>query len=72
MFWIIQLKAIVDGVIPSNVNRGKRIMGGAAVQWLERWTGDRVVLGSNPAGDTALRNFGNSVYPDVPVSWRRH
>ena len=35
---------------------------------LERWTGDRVVLGSNPAGATLLRNFGNSVYPALPVS----
>ena len=34
--------------------------GGSAV---ERRTGDRVVLGSNPAGCTSLRNFGNSVYP---------
>ena len=30
-------------------------------QWLERRTGDRGVLGSNPAGATSLRNFGNSV-----------
>ena len=29
---------------------------------LERWTGDRVVLGSNPAAATSLRNFANSVY----------
>ena len=28
---------------------------------LERRTGDRVVLGSNPTGGTLLRNFGNSV-----------
>ena len=38
-----------------------------AAQWpsgLERRTGDRVVLGSNPAGGSSLRNFGgNSVYP---------
>ena len=35
-------------------------------QWpsgLERLTGDRVVLSSNPAAATSLRNFGNSVYP---------
>ena len=37
---------------------------------LERKTGDRVVLGSNPAGGTLLRNFGNSVYPASPVSFR--
>ena len=36
---------------------------------LERWTGDRVVLGSNPAAATSLRNFGNSVYPTLPVSF---
>ena len=30
---------------------------------LERWTGDRVVLSSNPAAATSIRNFGNSVYP---------
>ena len=34
---------------------------------LERWTGDQVVLGSNPAGATSLRNFGNSVYHALPV-----
>ena len=28
---------------------------------LERWTGNRVVLGSNPAAATSLRNFGNSI-----------
>ena len=41
-------------------------------QWksgLERWTGDRLVLGSNPAAATSLRNFGNSVYPALPVSF---
>ena len=36
---------------------------------LERWTGDRVVMGSNPAAATLLRNFGNSVYPAMPVSF---
>ena len=30
---------------------------------LEHGTGDRVVLGSNPAAATSPRNFGNSVYP---------
>ena len=34
-----------------------------------RWTGDRLVLGSNPAAATSLRNFGNSVYPALPVSF---
>ena len=36
---------------------------------LYRWTGDRVVLGSNPAAATPFRNFGNSVYPALPVSF---
>ena len=36
---------------------------------LEHWTGDRVVLGSNPDAATSLRNFGNSVYPTLPVSF---
>ena len=36
---------------------------------LERRTGDRVVLHSNPAGGTSLRNFGNSFYPALPVSF---
>ena len=36
---------------------------------LERWTGDQVVLGSNPAAATSLRNFGNSIYPILPVTF---
>ena len=42
------------------------------MQWpsgLERRTGDRLVLGSSPAGGTSLRNFGNSVHPALPVSF---
>ena len=38
-------------------------------QWLECRTSDRGVLGSNPAVGTSLRNFGNSVYPTLPVSF---
>ena len=39
-------------------------------QWLEFRTGDREVLGSNPAGATSLRNFGNSVLkPTLPGSF---
>ena len=30
---------------------------------LAGWTGDRMVLSSNPAAATSLRNFGNSLYP---------
>ena len=51
------------GVLCSNFN---------PINWrwpsgLEHWTGDRVVHGSNPAAVTSLRNFGNSVYPALPV-----
>ena len=41
------------------------------VRWpsrLEHRTGDLVVLGSNPAGGTSLRNF----YPTLPVSFGGH
>ena len=38
---------------------------------LECRTGGRVILGSNPAVATLLRNFGNSVYPALPVSFGR-
>ena len=31
-------------------------------------TGHRMVQGSNPAGGTSHWNFGNSVYPALPVS----
>ena len=36
---------------------------------LEHRNGDRVVLSSNPDATTLLRNFGNSVYPALPVSF---
>ena len=37
---------------------------------LERWTGDRTVQGSNSTAENfSLRNFGNSVYPALPVSF---
>ena len=38
-------------------------------QCLECRTGDRGVIGSNPASVTSLRNFGNPVYPTLPVSF---
>ena len=38
---------------------------------LERRTGDRVVLGSNPAA-TSVQNFSNSVYPTLPASFAGH
>ena len=40
------------------------------MQWpsrLESRTGERVVLASNHAGATWLRDFGNSIYPALPV-----
>ena len=46
------------------------LAGGAVAQWLECRTGGRGVLGSNPAGDNSRRNFGNSVHPTFPVSFR--
>ena len=46
-----------------------RFKGGAVAEW-ERWTGDRTVRGSNPTAENfSLRNFGNSVYPALPVSF---
>ena len=35
------------------------------------WAGDRTVSrpGSNPAAGTSLQNFGNPVYPALPVSF---
>ena len=36
---------------------------------LERWTGDRVVLGLNPSVATSLWNIGHSVYPALSVSF---
>ena len=48
-------------------------MGGAVAEWVRAlaWAGDRTVSrpGSNPATVTSLRNFGNSVYPALPVSF---
>ena len=41
--------------------------GGCVAQWLYRRTGDRVILGLNPAAATSLWNFGTFVYPALPV-----
>ena len=43
--------------------------GGRWQSGLKRLTGDRFVLSSNPAAATPLRNFGNSAYPALPVSF---
>ena len=49
--------------------------GSAVAQWLESGSvvraqdGDRGGLGSDSAGGTSLQNFGNSVYPALPVSF---
>ena len=49
------------------------VKGGAVAEWVRAlaWAGDRTVSrpGSNPATVTSLRNFGNSVYPALPVSF---
>ena len=45
------------------------VMGARWVRGLERSTGEREVLGSNPAAATSLRNVGNTVYPALPVSF---
>ena len=37
---------------------------------LEHWTGNRVVLGSNPTAATSFQNFGNSVYPALTSVFR--
>ena len=46
---------------------------GAVAEWVRAlaWAGDRTVSrpGSNPATVTSLRNFGNSVYRALPVSF---
>ena len=51
----------------------KHPRGGAVAEWVRAlaWAGDRTVSrpGSNPATVTSLRNFGNSVYPALPVSF---
>ena len=44
-------------------------MWGPVAQRLESRTGNRGVLGSNPADGTLLRNFGNSIYLTLPVSF---
>ena len=41
---------------------------GGGAPWLELRTGNREVLGSNPAGSTFFRNFDNSVYLTLPMS----
>ena len=46
---------------PSDRNRIWHILG------KERWTGDRLVLGSKPAAEISLRNCGNLIYPALPV-----
>ena len=49
----------------------QNIWWGADAQWLERTTDDRVVTDSNPPL-RPLGNFGNFLYPTLPVSFRRH
>ena len=42
---------------------------GAVAEWIRAlaWADDRT--GSNPAAPTSLQNFGNPVYPALPVSF---
>ena len=39
------------------------------VEWVKPYDRRPGGSGSNPAGGTSLRNFGNSVYPALPVSF---
>ena len=49
---------------------GLDITVGAVAEWVRASTGDRTVEGSSPTSENfSLRNFGNSVYPAVPVSF---
>ena len=46
--------------------------GSGVAEWARALTGDRTVNGSSPAAVKSfrsLRNFGNSVYPALPVSF---
>ena len=53
-------------IVLSSVGRG-------VAEWARELTGDRTVNGSSPAAVkklfASLRNFGNSVYPALPVSF---
>ena len=45
-------------------------MGARWPSGLERSTGDQTVEGSSPTAENfSLRNFGNSIYPTLPVSF---
>ena len=50
----------------------KSSTGGAVAEWVRElaWTGDRTDDGSSPTAENfSLQNFGNSVYPALPVSF---
>ena len=69
-FTMIIFTARLTPITQSSLYRDTRTSKSASKEGLERWTGDRVVKGSNPAAATyLLRNFGNSVYPTLPVSF---
>ena len=61
----------LDGIILSTPKhpQGFTFRGVQLAQWLELSTSNRVFLGLNPAAETSLRNFGNSVYSALPVSF---
>ena len=55
-----------------SLSQSYQIYYGGGADWpsgLERRPGDRVILGSNSTAATSLRNFGNSVYPTLPVAF---
>ena len=59
----------MDGETPIKI-LGRGRIGARWPSVLERWTGDRTVRGSNPTAENfSLRNFGNSVYPALPLSF---
>ena len=55
------------------VNTSVHLSARAVAEWVRAlaWAGDRTVFrpGSNPTAAASLRNFGNSVYPALPVSF---
>ena len=54
----------------SQHKQNKLHTGGAVAEWVRASTCDRTIDGSTPtAGHFALRNFGNSVNPSLPVSF---
>ena len=56
----------------SEIEEVEAAVGSGVAEWARVLTGDRTVNGSSPAAVklfASLRNFGNSVYPALPVSF---